>query len=98
MTLCLLSVCPSSPADESHKNPLLPVPEAVLPQTKVTLYGDYISSKKILAKKHANDRKNQLARRGPAPNKDFPPLSPDKLEHEFVSEVDTAELHTEMKN
>ncbi|XP_028991147.1 insulin-like growth factor-binding protein 5a [Betta splendens] len=50
-------------------------------QTKVALYGrDYISSQKALAQKHANDRKNQLSRRGSTP-KDSPLLSPDKVEH-----------------
>ncbi|XP_026218723.1 insulin-like growth factor-binding protein 5a isoform X2 [Anabas testudineus] len=70
--------------DDSHDDDLLPVPESVLPQTKVALYGrDFISSQKALARKHANDRRNQLARRGPAPNKEFSPVILDKLEPEL---------------
>lgn len=68
---------------------MLPVPESMLPQTKVPLYGrDHISSRKAQAMKQAKDRKKQLARLGPASNLDFSPLSLDKLEPEFVSEVE----------
>nr|XP_019967367.1 PREDICTED: insulin-like growth factor-binding protein 5 [Paralichthys olivaceus] len=70
--------------DEGHDDALLPVPEAVLPQTKVPLYGrDHISSRKAQAMKQAKDRKKQLAKLGPASNLDFSPLSLDKLDPEF---------------
>ncbi|XP_062236715.1 insulin-like growth factor-binding protein 5a [Platichthys flesus] len=68
--------------DDGHA--LLPVPESLLPQTKVPLYGrDHISSRKAQAMKQAKDRKKQLARLGPASNLDFSPLSLDKLAPEF---------------
>ncbi|XP_060922981.1 insulin-like growth factor-binding protein 5a [Limanda limanda] len=69
--------------DEGHG--LLPVPEAMLPQTKVPLYGrDHISSRKAVAIEQAKVRKNHLARLGPVSNLDFsPPMSLDKLEPEF---------------
>ena len=76
---------------ESHDDALLPVPESMPPQTKETkmpLYGrDHISSRKVHAMKQAKDRKKQLARLGPTSNLDFSPLSLDKLEPEFVSEL-----------
>lgn len=60
----------------------------MVPQTKVPLYGrDHISSRKAQAMRQAKDRKKQLARLGPASNLDFSPLSLDKLDPEFVSEV-----------
>lgn len=69
---------------ESHDDAMLPVPESMLPQTKVPLYGrDHISSRKAQAMKQAKDRKKQLARLGPASNLDFSPLGLDKLEPEF---------------
>lgn len=79
----------SSPLDESNDDTLLPVPESMLPQTKVPLYGrDHISSRKVQAMKQAKDRKKQLARVGHASNLDFSPLSLDKMDPEFVSEVE----------
>lgn len=70
--------------DGESRDAVLPVPESVLPQTKVPIYGrDHISSLKSLAMKHAKDRKKQLARLGPTTHLDFPPLSLDKLEPEF---------------
>ncbi|XP_058478048.1 insulin-like growth factor-binding protein 5a [Solea solea] len=72
------------PKDDSQDGALLPVPESVLPQTKVPLFGrDHISSRKAKAMKQAKDRKKQLARLGPASNLDFSPLSLDKLDPEF---------------
>lgn len=71
---------------DSHDGAVLPVPESMLPQTKVPLYGrDHISSRKAQAMKQAKDRKKQLARLGQSSNLDFTPLSLDKLEPEFVS-------------
>ncbi|KAM9327824.1 insulin-like growth factor-binding protein 5 isoform 2-T2 [Pholidichthys leucotaenia] len=54
-----------------------------LPQTKVPLYGDHISSRKANAMKQANDRKKLLAKVGPSSNMDKSPFSVDKLEPEF---------------
>lgn len=69
---------------ESHDDAMLPIPEAMPPQTKVPLYGrDHISSRKAQAMKQAKDRKKQLARLGPTSNLDFSPLSLDKLDPEF---------------
>lgn len=66
---------------------LLPVPESVVPQTKVPIFGrDPISSRKAQAMKQAKDRKKQVARLGSSPNLEFPPLSVDKLDPEFVSD------------
>uniref|UniRef100_A0A3P8V0R5 Insulin-like growth factor-binding protein 5 n=2 Tax=Cynoglossus semilaevis TaxID=244447 RepID=A0A3P8V0R5_CYNSE len=63
---------------------LLPVPESVVPQTKVPIFGrDPISSRKAQAMKQAKDRKKQVARLGSSPNLEFPPLSVDKLDPEF---------------
>lgn len=70
--------------DESLADALLPVPETMLPQTKVPLFGrDHISSWKAQAMKQAKERKKQLARLGPTSSLDFPLLSLDKLEPEF---------------
>lgn len=69
---------------ESHDGTVLHVPESMLPQTKVPLYGrDHISSRKAQAMKQAKDRKKQLARLGQSSTLDFTPLSLDKLEPEF---------------
>ncbi|XP_044044335.1 insulin-like growth factor-binding protein 5a [Siniperca chuatsi] len=68
---------------ESHDDAMLPVPESMLPQTKVPLYGDHISRRKAQAMQHAKDRKKQLSKLGPTRNSDFSPLSLDKLEPEF---------------
>lgn len=66
--------------NEKLYKPLHPSKEPA--QTKVPLYGD-ISSRKAKAMKQAKDRKNQLARPGPASNRDPSPPSLDKLEPEF---------------
>uniref|UniRef100_A0A667WWH7 Insulin-like growth factor-binding protein 5 n=1 Tax=Myripristis murdjan TaxID=586833 RepID=A0A667WWH7_9TELE len=69
---------------ESPDDIMLPVPESILPQTKVPIYGrDHISSKKVHAMKQAKDRKKQLARLRPTSNLDYSPLTPDKLQPEF---------------
>ncbi|XP_076011354.1 insulin-like growth factor-binding protein 5a [Genypterus blacodes] len=58
--------------------------DAMLPQTKVPLYGrDHISSRKAKAMKQAKDRTKQLARLGPTSNLDYLPLTLDKLQPEF---------------
>lgn len=86
--LTISSVLASLSDGESLDDAVLPVPESVLPQTKVPLYGrDHISSRKAQAMKQAKDRKKQLARLGPTSNLDFSPFSLDKLEPEFVSEA-----------
>lgn len=68
----------------------VPVP----PQTKVPLYGDHISSRKAQAMKQAKDRKKQLAKLGPASN--LAPLSIDKLDPDFVSDVEITKMHTKV--
>lgn len=68
----------------------VPVP----PQTKVPLYGDHISSRKAQAMKQAKDRKKQLAKLGPASN--LAPLSIDKLDPHFVSDVEITKMHTKV--
>lgn len=86
-SLSSLSIAPSLSDGESPDDIMLPVPESILPQTKVPIYGrDHISSKKVHAMKQAKDRKKQLARLRPTSNLDYSPLTPDKLQPEFVSE------------
>lgn len=63
-------------------------------QTKAPIYGDHISSLKAQAMKQAKDRRKHLARPGPASNPDFLPFTLDKLEPEFVSNAEIAEVHT----
>ncbi|KAM7375278.1 hypothetical protein PAMA_014396 [Pampus argenteus] len=73
-----------SKGGDSHNGGLLPIPESMLPQTKVPIHGgERISSLKVQAMKQAKDRIKQLARLGPASNLDFPLHSLDKLEPEF---------------
>lgn len=70
---------------ESHDDVLLPVPDSMMPQTKVPIYGrDHISSRKAQAMKQAKDRKKQLARVGPNSNLNIALHGPEKLEPEFV--------------
>ncbi|KAK2857025.1 hypothetical protein Q5P01_005760 [Channa striata] len=67
--------------DESHGNGRLPIPDSMLPQTKVALYGrDYISSQKALAMEQAKHRQNQRAKSGPATKKEFLPPIPKNLD------------------
>lgn len=81
--LCYLSLSFLSDG-EARDASMLPVPDF---QTKVPLYGrDHINSRKAQAMKQAKDRKKQLARLGTG-NLDFSPLSLDKLEPDFVSEL-----------
>lgn len=81
--LCYLSLSFLSDG-EARDASMLPVPDF---QTKVPLYGrDHINSRKVQAMKQAKDRKKQLARLGTG-NLDFSPLSLDKLEPDFVSEL-----------
>lgn len=47
--------------------------------------------------KQAKDRKKQLARVGHASNLDFSPLSLDKMDPEFVSEVEITKMHSREK-
>lgn len=84
------------PSDgESRDDALLP--DSLLPQTKVPLYGrDHISSLKAHAMKQAKDRKKQLARLRPTSNLDFPLHTLDKLEPEFVSEEEINHMNGEM--
>lgn len=81
--LCYLSLSFLSDG-EARDVSVLPVPDF---QTKVPLYGrDHINSRKVQAMKQAKDRKKQLARLGTS-TVDFSPLSLDKLEPDFVSEL-----------
>lgn len=70
---------------------MLDVP--ALPQTKVPLYGGHINSRKAQAMKQAKDRQKQLAKLAPASN--LAPLSIDKLDPDFVSDVEITNMHTE---
>ncbi|CAI5638588.1 insulin-like growth factor-binding protein 5a isoform X1 [Oreochromis niloticus] len=79
----------ASKGGQPHDDMLrVPVP----PQTKVPLYGDHISSRKFQAMRQAKDRKKQLAKLGPASN--LAPLSVDKLDPDFVSDVEITKMHT----
>uniref|UniRef100_A0A3B5MUY1 Insulin-like growth factor-binding protein 5 n=1 Tax=Xiphophorus couchianus TaxID=32473 RepID=A0A3B5MUY1_9TELE len=51
-------------------------------ETKVPLYGDHISSRKIHAMRLAKDRKKYLARPGSSNNRELPPSGLDKAEPE----------------
>lgn len=86
--MCLVA---SQIGGQPHDDMLrVPVP----PQTKVPLYGDHISSRKAQAMKQAKDRKKQLAKLGPASN--LAPLSIDKLDPHFVSDVEITKMHTKV--
>lgn len=86
--MCLVA---SQIGGQPHDDMLrVPVP----PQTKVPLYGDHISSRKAQAMKQAKDRKKQLAKLGPASN--LAPLSIDKLDPHFVSDVVITKMHTKV--
>ncbi|XP_007567642.1 insulin-like growth factor-binding protein 5 [Poecilia latipinna] len=52
-------------------------------ETKVPLYGDHISSRKIHAMRLAKDRKKYLARPGSSNNRELPVSGLDKAEPEF---------------
>ncbi|XP_054915175.1 insulin-like growth factor-binding protein 5a [Poeciliopsis prolifica] len=52
-------------------------------ETKVPLYGDHISSRKIHAMRLAKDRKKYLARPGSSNNRELPPSALDNAEPEF---------------
>lgn len=89
--LPLLCLVASQIGGQPHDDMLrVPVP----PQTKVPLYGDHISSRKAQAMKQAKDRKKQLAKLGPASN--LAPLSIDKLDPHFVSDVEITKMHTKV--
>lgn len=94
-----LSVFASLSGGDSHDGALLPIPESMVPQTKVPIHGgDRISSLKVQAMKQAKDRIKQLARLGPTSNLDFSPHSLDKLDPEFVSEEEITEMHARLEN
>ncbi|XP_034034182.1 insulin-like growth factor-binding protein 5 isoform X2 [Thalassophryne amazonica] len=68
---------------ESRDDAMLVVPESMLPQSKVPLYGrDHISSRKAQAMKHAKDRKKQLAKLRQTSSLDYSVHGLDKLEPE----------------
>lgn len=70
----------------------------MLPQTKVPIYGrDHISSRKAQAMKQAKHRTKLVSKVGLANNMESSPLSLDKLDPEFVSEVEITKMHTEWK-
>ncbi|XP_042179744.1 insulin-like growth factor-binding protein 5 [Oncorhynchus tshawytscha] len=64
---------------------LVEVPESLLPQAKVPLYGarDHISSRKAQAMRQAKDRKRQQAKLHSVSSLDYSTLALDKLQPEF---------------
>ncbi|CDQ97856.1 unnamed protein product [Oncorhynchus mykiss] len=64
---------------------LAEVPESLLPQAKVPLYGgrDHISSRKAQAMRQAKDRKRQQAKLHSVSSLDYSTLALDKLQPEF---------------
>ncbi|MED6254971.1 hypothetical protein ATANTOWER_002815 [Ataeniobius toweri] len=52
-------------------------------ETKVPLYGDHISSRKVYAMKQAKDRKKYLAKLRSTNNRELSPANLDKVEPEF---------------